>query len=151
MKIPVDVTQIIREYSYRFAIPNSETGCQDWTHNLCCQLKFSFPNSGWGHKSAGPDRPHSKDCICIENPFVGWDIIDGAGTSNSFLFLDGDSIDLTGQLFELVIAKSFLLPVPPIPPTPDGDVTLSIILKTMREFHDEEMEAITAARITRMA
>ena len=107
---------------------------------------------GWGHKSAGPGRPHSKDVVCTESPFIGWDVVLGAGTRNPILTLNGDSIVLVGQIFEPVTAQDFLgniIPLPPVPPT-DVDAKLDYIIATIQRNHEEEMDAITSDRITRI-
>ena len=125
MKLPSDVQLIIAQFASKFPIPvNDEIGSQNWTHRLCQQLKFSFPASGWGHKSAGAGRPHSKDVVALSSPFTGWDVILGAGTSSPTLTLNGDNLDLTGQLFETVDAVNFLDSAPPIPPPVTTEIEL---------------------------
>lgn len=134
MKLSPDVQQVIQEYANKYPLPASnETASQDWAHKLAQQLKFSFPAAGWGHKFAGPGRPHSKDVVCVLSPFIGWDIVLGAGTPNPVLSLNGDSIDLTGQLFEQVDAYDWLSNggVIPIPPTDDTLKKLDQILTNL--------------------
>lgn len=61
------------------------------------QVRFELgPN--WGHKSADPGRPPSKDAIAFKDGtiFVGWDLFNGA---TRVPFADPESIDLTGQHF----------------------------------------------------
>jgi hypothetical protein len=92
-------------------------------------MKFSFPSEGWGHKSAGGGRPHSADVIATEDPFVGFDVLLDSGSPNVRLSLDGDAIDLTGQVFESVTAHNRIAPkpedpgIPPVPsPSPCDEV-----------------------------
>jgi hypothetical protein len=160
MKLEPDVKQTILEFAREFPIPSGEVACQNWTHRLCQQLKYSHPANNWGHKSAGMGRPHSKDTIAIQYPFTGWDILIGAGAINPILDVNADSIDLTGQVFEFVEANNYLgdivsPPIPPIPPIPEPPISveekLDQIIEMIRTFHDEEMEAIIKDRITRMA
>lgn len=120
MQLSDEAKLVIQAYAKRFPLPTepNEAAFQNWTHCLCQQLKYSLPNDGWGHKSASPDRPHSKDCIALQSPFIGWDIILGAGDVGATLSLNGDSIDLTGQFFEPVEAFNHLgIPTePPVDP-----------------------------------
>lgn len=124
MKLDLQHKSIIYAYVERYPLPTTEEAAQTWTHRLCEQLAFSFPVDGWGHKSAGEGRPHSKDCIAIKAPFVGWDIIVSAGSPAATLNLSGDSIDLAGQLFEPVTPTNHLGddPTPPDPPVPPSDL-----------------------------
>jgi hypothetical protein len=149
MQLPSAVKNVITQFATKFPIPkNDEVASQDWTHKLCQQLKFTFPITGWGHKLAGIGRPHSKDTVAIAIPFVGWDIILAAGTSTPELSLNGDSIDLTGQIFELVVAFDSLGSTPPEPPPVPSDIDkkLDLIIAMMINHHNEEMNAITAPR-----
>jgi hypothetical protein len=153
MKLPVEVQQVIQEYANMYPLPvNNEEGASNWTHALCQQLNFSFPSAGWGHKSAGPGRPHSKDVVCTMNPFIGWDVVLAAGGPNPTLQLNGDSIDLSGQIFEPVSPVDYLGSTPPPPPNPPTDIEakLDYIIQMMQKYHTEEMDAITAPRVTRM-
>lgn len=134
-QLPEDVKKVIAQYATKYPIPvSNETASQDWTHKLAQQLKFSFPSAGWGHKSAGSGRPHSKDVVALSSPFVGWDVILGAGTSNPTLQLDGDSIDLSGQVFEQVDAQDFLGSAPPIPPEPPDDEIVDLLVAILAEL-----------------
>ena len=123
MKLPNDAQVIIGRYVAKFPVPTtSEVAAQDWTHNLCRQLVYSFPGDGWCHKSAGPGRPHSKDCVAIQRSgqFYGWDIVLSAGSSAATLDLNADSQDLTGQQPEPVVPYNYLDDDPPDPPPPIG-------------------------------
>ncbi len=154
---PVKAKIIEFNNKYPFPKTNDEDSAT-WTHKLCQQLKYSFPNDGWGHKSAGPGRPHSADVICLSSPFIGWDIIIAAGSSDAKLNLNGESIDLSGQIFEQVTAFDFLegtIPVPP--PTGTIDEKLNLIIaklnnleEQMNQYHGQEMDAIVAPRVTRI-
>jgi hypothetical protein len=161
MYLSNDVKAKIVQFEAKYPLPRSTNNeeFQTWTHRVCQQLKYSFPNDGWGHKSAGPGRPHSSDVICTESPFIGWDIVLNAGSLNPQLVLSNESIDLTGQVFEQVTAADFLGSTPPPdPPTGTVDEKLNLIIaklnaldKKMDNYLDREMEAITAPRITRIA
>lgn len=152
MYLPQPVKDKIVEFINKYPIPlTNDEDASNWTHQLCQQLKYSFPNDGWGHKSAGPGRPHSADVICLSSPFMGWDIISSAGSPDAKLNLNAESIDLSGQIFEQVPAFNFLVDDIPVPPTPPSiEEKLDLIITMLTRYHGEEMEAITAPRITRM-
>jgi len=119
MTLPDDVRQVIARYAAKYPVPTaSEEASQTWTHNLCRQLVFSFPGDGWCHKSAGGGRPHSKDCIAVQNAgrFYGWDIIINAASPAATLDLNADSQDLTGQVPEPVMPQNYLDDGPEPPP-----------------------------------
>jgi hypothetical protein len=158
MQLPDEVKVKIVEFvsKYPFPITNDEDAA-NWTHELCQQLKFSFPNHGWGHKKADENRPHSADVIATESPFMGWDIISNAGSPSAKLNLDASSLDLANppdgpQVFEPVVANNFLdVVTPPVPPTNGTvDEKLDMIISMLQRYHTEEMDAITAPRVTRM-
>jgi hypothetical protein len=151
MYLSPEVQSKIVEFTNKFPLANTTEESQQWTHKLCQQLKFSFPNDGWGHKSAGPGRPHSADCICLSSPFWGWDIINNAGSPQAKLNLNAESIDLSGQIFEQVTAADFIGDVP-VPPDIPGTIEqkLDHIIMMLSKYHDEEMVAITAPRVTRI-
>lgn len=153
MYLSSEVQDKIAEFTNKFPLPSTTEESQAWTHRLCQQLKFSFPNDGWGHKSAGPGRPHSADCICLSSPFWGWDIINNAGSPQAKLNLNAESIDLSGQIFEQVTAVDFVQGTVPVPPDIPGTIEqkLDRIIMMLDQYHYAEMEAITAPRITRMA
>lgn len=156
MYLPDRVKQKIQEFVNKYPFPTTnDVDAANWTHKLCEQLKFSFPADGWGHKRADNNRPHSADVIAISNPFLGWDIIFNAGSPQATLNLAADSKDLANppdgpQVFEPVDATDYLGGV--TPPPPDGTIEekLDLIIQMLRNYHSEEMEAITAPRITRM-
>jgi hypothetical protein len=119
MKLRDEWKQVIGQFVAKFAIPRAANEsaeatekatleCQLWTHGLAQQLKHSFPTAGFGHKSAGPGRPHSSDVVCLKDPFIGWDLIGAAGGVAPTLQLEGESIDLAGQIFEEVEARNWL-------------------------------------------
>jgi len=146
-KLNAEQQLVIQRYTNKFPIPSNDvTLSQEWAHKLCQQLKFSFPNEGWGHKSADPRRPHSSDVIAIRSPFVGWDIILDAGGSNPILTLYGESIDLNGQIFEEVVAVNYLGGIVDPPPTIDINAKLNYIIQMMEKYHDDEMVAIQKPR-----
>jgi len=157
-KLNAEQQLVISRFALKFPLPsNSVTASQEWTHKLCQQLKFSFPNGGWGHKSAGPGRPHSSDVIATYPPLVGWDIILDAGGTNPILTLNVDSMNLFDQIFEEVVAVNFLGGIVDPPPAIDINAKLDYIIQTMEKYHGamekyhgEEMAAITAPRITRI-
>jgi hypothetical protein len=108
------VKALIQQFAVKYPMPVGEPALQAWTHKLCEQLAYSSLEP-WGHKASSPSAPHSKDTIALRQPFVGWDIIIGAGTGNPVLDLSGESIDLSGQYFEPV-AKINWLGGDPLPP-----------------------------------
>lgn len=125
MTLPETVKATIIRFVQKFPLPaGSESAAQEWTHRLCEQLAHSWPGDGWGHKSAGAGRPHSKDVVAIKSPFVGWDIIIGAGTANPVLDLNGEAINLSGQLFEPVTPMDHLGTSPEPPPVTDEVIPL---------------------------
>jgi hypothetical protein len=75
----------------------------------------------WGHKSADPTRPPSKDAIAQQQPdgrLIGWDLFNG---STREPFPEPESMDLTGQHFiDVSPGVNHLGPVPPPPPPNDG-------------------------------
>lgn len=157
MKLDDNIKATITDFNTKFPFPKTnDEDSANWTHKLCEQLAYSYPTDGWGHKSAGPGRPHSADVICIRAPFLGWDIIIAAGSSDATLNLNADSIDLTGQIYEPVAATNWLnVPVPPDPPTPPDttDKKLDYIIAQIdalqymvETFHAEEMAAINKPR-----
>lgn len=161
MYLPEPVKAKINEFVAKYPFPKTnDEDSANWTHQLCQQLKYSFPNDGWGHKSAGPGRPHSADVICLSSPFIGWDIITSAGSPDAKLNLNGESIDLTGQIYEQVTATDYLGSVNPPQPPPSGtvDEKLNLIISKLdaldakvTQYHGQEMDAIVAPRITKMA
>ena len=158
MYLPDRVKQKIQEFVNKYPFPTTnDVDAANWTHQLCEQLKFSFPDDGWGHKKADNNRPHSADVIAISNPFLGWDIIFNAGSPQATLNLAADSKDLANppdgpQVFEPVTATDYLGSVVPIPPDPPTDIEakLDYIIQMMQKYHSEEMEAIVAPRVTRI-
>jgi hypothetical protein len=117
--------EVIIRFAAKFPLAVTEDGSREWTHKLAQQMKFSFPAEKWGHKAASDTRPHSADAIAIPSPFIGWDVISGAGAPGATLQLDSDSIDLTGQAFEAVEAIDHIgvppVTPPPVTPPPTGD------------------------------
>jgi len=154
MYLAESVKAKIQEFVSAYPLPRTnDEDSANWTHKLCEQLKFSFPTDGWGHKSAGPGRPHSADVIALANPFWGWDIIINAGSPDARLNLNGEYINLVGQIYEPVAAYNYLSLEPPVDPPPTNgtiEEKLNLILATMAKYHEEEMAAITAPRVTRM-
>ena len=149
-KLNSECQLVISRFVLKFPLPvNSVTASQEWVHKLCQQLKFSFPYEGWGHKSAGPGRPHSSDVIATYPPLVGWDIILDAGSANPILTLNANSMNLPEQIFEEVMAVNFLggiIDPPEPPPTTDINAKLDYIIQTMEKYHDNEMAAIQKPR-----
>ena len=120
MKLPDSAKAVILQFAAKFPLATTDEASREWTHKLCEQLAYSFPTDGFCHKSAGEGRPHSADCIAIRAPFWGWDIINASGSTQATLSLDGDHIDLTGQLPERVTPTDYL--GEPEPPTPPSDL-----------------------------
>jgi len=155
MQLPDEVKEKILQFVNKYPVPKT-TNVEDsqvWTHRLCEQLKFSFPSVGYGHKSAGPGRPHSSDVFCMASPFIGWDIIFQSGSPSAELNLNAESIDLGGQIFEQVTAYDHVGGGDTPPPPPSGgtiEEKLDRIISLLTTYHNEEMDAITAPRITRI-
>jgi hypothetical protein len=144
----------ILEFVNKFPIPKTnDDEASAWTHMLCEQLKHSFPTDGWGHKFAGPGRPHSADVICLLSPFIGWDIVSSAGSPDAKLNLSGESIDLTGQIYEPVAGANHLGSVvePPVPnPEPPDNLEIELLMKILSELmvHTTYLKAIAVGMTT---
>jgi len=79
MKLPDDVKTTIALFRAKKGDPPKAPAGADpepytelarvWTHALCEQLRFSH-GATWGHKSAGPGRPHSADVIACIAPYL---------------------------------------------------------------------------------
>lgn len=129
MQLPNEVKLVIQAYAARFPVPSQgqPVSGQDWTHRLAEQLAYSFPGKGYGHKSAGPGRPHSGDAIAqvVDGRLFCWDLVIGMGTGSGQLNVNASGEDITGQVFEAVTPVNHLgasVPQPPPQPQPDpGD------------------------------
>lgn len=157
MKLSDEVKEVISRFDAKYPVPVTDNveDSQNWTHRLAEQLKYSFPSDGWGHKFAGLGRPHSSDVVCLSSPFMGWDIIYNSGSPSAELNLNAESIDLSGQIFEQVTAYDHLgNDGGTIPPPPSGgtiEEKLDRIISLLTTYHNEEMDAITAPRITKIS
>lgn len=62
---------------------DTDQQARTWTEWVIQQLKFSYPDQGWCWKSAGPNRPPSKDMVCRSDAdwFGGWDMLIAAGAN----------------------------------------------------------------------
>jgi hypothetical protein len=118
MKLSDAHRAVIVKFVSVFPLPMTEELARVWTHTLAEQMKFSFPTEGWGHKSAGGTRPHSSDVIAMQDPFVGFDVLRDSGAPTVALALDGEALDLTGQVFEPVTAHNRIAPKPEDPDVP---------------------------------
>lgn len=149
MKLAPEAKLVIQTFVNKYPIPSgNEEAIQNWTHKLSQQLAFTFYGAGWGHKSASINRPHSKDVVCLKDPFIGWDILLGAGTPDPKLSLNGESIDLTGQYFETVVPINFLDDaIPPTPPTDDINAKLDKIIITQAEIIKLINDSVTLLEI----
>ncbi len=121
-KLSTDAQALIRRFAEKFPVPVSEDDCRTWVHRLAEQFRFAY-GPGWGHKRADPYRPLSSDVMAYQEAavFVGYDVILNAGTPDRRLVTDGDSLDLTGQVFVPVEPVDHLggtVPVPTPEPTP---------------------------------
>lgn len=124
MRLPAPAQQIVTQMFNRFAtLPwlNDATR-RAFTVKCCEQLKFTFPNEGYGAKRASPSRPLSKDCIAKlgAGTLIGWDFING--TTGRLQF--HEHLDLAGQVYVPVTATDHLGSSAPVPsptpiPTPD--------------------------------
>jgi hypothetical protein len=126
-KLSTDAQALIRRFAEKFPVPVSEDDCRTWVHQLAQQFRFSY-GPAWGHKRADPGRPLSSDVIAYQSGavFVGYDVILDAGTPDRRLVTDGDSIDLTGQVFVPVEPVDHLgdtVPAPQPDPTPQPTPT----------------------------
>lgn len=154
MKLPDDVKLLISVFVEKFPFPRTnDEEASAWTHKLCEQLAYSFPTSGWCHKSAGPGRPHSADVIALKVPFIGWDIIYSAGSPEAKLNLDADSIELTGQIPEPVAPYNYFETAPPVeppipppvePPSIPTDTQLLMQILKELKIHTEYFKAMSA-------
>jgi len=111
---------VIVKFESMFPLPDTDEESRQWTHMLAEQMAYSFPTEGWGHKSAGGNRPHSADVIALKSPFVGFDIVNNAGSEAAELNLDAESIDLTTpfmQEYEKVDPVNYFDDEPEPPPT----------------------------------
>ncbi len=119
MKLPADAKALIERFAAAFPLPQNEADATVWIRRMAEQLAFSFPLAGWGTKRASETRPQTKDVVCFESPFIGWDLVYAAGSPDARLILDGDSIDLTGQVYIPVTPTNHLAVEPPQPPDPE--------------------------------
>lgn len=138
MQIPFNAKSIITQMYNRFAvIPwKDDDARRIWTLKTAEQLAFSDSTNPWGTKKAGKDRPQSKDCVCFEEPFIGWDILNG--TTGKLQF--SESIDLTGQVFISVRPFNHLGIVNPPPDPPDNndmEEKLNLILAGQAKLMNE--------------
>lgn len=120
-----DFRVLLVRFAEKFGIPKGtgEEAARQWAHKLAEQFCFSFGTS-FGHKSAGPGRPHSADAIAVREggKLYGWDVLRDAGGPDCQLVERPGTIDLTGQLFEVVSAVNHLAaPAPPPPPPPSTE------------------------------
>ena len=114
---------LLLAFAAKFPIP-FKTGAADaqaWTHQLAEQFRYTF-GERFGHKQASPTRPHSADTIALREGAMlfGWDVLLDAG-GESTLITTPRTIDLTGQVFEVVQPVNhvgLMPPPPPPPPTP---------------------------------
>lgn len=83
------------------------------------QFKFSFPDQGWGTKSAGEGRPQTKDAVArqVGSRLDGWDIVDGSTREVTC----AAHVDLPGQTFIPVVATNHLGEIVVVPPPPPPD------------------------------
>ncbi len=100
MTLSDDVKRTILAFNASFPMPVGESHLQAWVHKLCEQLAFSHPGDGWGHKASGIGSPHSKDTIAIHTPFLGWDIIVGAGTDTPALDINAHGLLLSVKFIQ---------------------------------------------------
>lgn len=92
---------------------------RDWCRMFAEQIKFEFPNDGYGVKSSSPSNPQSKDTVArlVGGHLFIWDIFIAVDTGHPTLNLNALSQDITGQNFIPVTAHNWLsAPAPPGPP-----------------------------------
>jgi hypothetical protein len=111
----------------------AEERAREWSIGFAEQIMWetSVAASRWGMKRADPTRPISKDTIArqIAASLFAWDNLSGAGSGSPVLVDNPDSMDITGQFFEVrpeyITPQDHLgatvppePPVPPVPPDP---------------------------------
>lgn len=116
---------LLLRFAEKFGIPRGtgEEAAREWTHKLAEQFCFTFGTS-FGHKSAGPGRPHSADAVAVRegSKLFCWDVLSDAGGPDCKLIERPRTLDITGQLFEVVTAVNHLgAPAPPPPPPPSTE------------------------------
>lgn len=124
-----DYRATLLRYEAKFPIPKGtgEEAARNWTHALAEYFKFVH-GPAFGHKSAGPGRPHSADALAFSegNRLYAWDVLGDAGGPDCRLFERPGTLDITGQVFEVVSAVDHVgagapapTPIPPPPPAPE--------------------------------
>ena len=118
---------LLKRFAAMFPLPQQEANesldahadrCRAWTEKLGKQFAATF-GPAFGRKRADPNRPWSKDCLPYRDGavFVGWDVMNGAGTGFPTLSADHPAQhDLTGQTFAAVEPHDWLEAVTPAPP-----------------------------------
>ena len=102
-------------FDRKFPAPREDNACRDWTRRLAEQFKYTFPTQGWGTKQASPTRPPATDVICTQSPFIGYDVLVSQGTPQQTLAKNPEPLDLTGQVFIMVVAVNHLASLGPEP------------------------------------
>ena len=127
--------QMIADFARAFPVPTGDAARMEWTHRLAEQFRYSY-GATWGHKSAGPGRPHSKDAIAYKfsDEFWAYDCINGA---TGQVITNPAPIDIHGQIFEPVAAVNHLgsvvQPEPEPPPSGDLEARVSRIEDVLRQ------------------
>ena len=112
---------LLQQFAAKFPLPNTPGGgeehenkCRAWCLKFAEQVHFSTGDAGWGVKSAGANRPQSKDAIARQQgaSLVAWDLMSGAGTGAPSLAVNPEFHDIAGQQFIPVAAVDHLGPTP---------------------------------------
>ena len=109
---------------------------REFTRRTAQTLKARYPEEGWAHKSASPDRPPSKDAV-VDKDMRYYDILSGAGTASPTpCWVTGDLIPDQHRID--VEAFDWLAGTPDPPPAPpdpgNWDEKLDEILMLCREI-----------------
>jgi hypothetical protein len=147
MKLPDRVLQIVRELyaRHKTLAEGPDDQRRLLTRMVAEQVRLEL-GPAWGHKSADPTRPPSKDAIAKRegSTLLAWDLFDGTTREP---FSDPDSIDITGQHFIDVSPGHNYLGVIPPPldddddpddePEPDPHPELAKIQQELSALHGE--------------
>lgn len=123
-KLPLEIRAVLARYAGIFHVPTGAPGeafderARQWCIRLAEQVSYEH-GPQWGVKRADPGRPISKDSLAWTNGAVllSWDLLTGVGTGQPVLVSNPSKIDITGQMFQPVVARDHLgTMMPPAPP-----------------------------------
>lgn len=114
--------QLLESFHSKFGLPALDgDSARAWTMQLAEQFAFSFPNEGWGTKSAGGGRPPSTDVIARNccGGLWGYDVILSQSSPTQTLISNPGPLNLAGQVFIAVTPRNHLGSIiPPITTPP---------------------------------